>query len=248
MLIYKNLFHSIGLVIITMISSGYAFSQNIGYVKIDASNKHSVSVATDKMKQIKLDAGNRTLSMAVFFDHSQGGSEDKKQSNVCNLFEQGLLTFFDVRDRKDIEQKISSSALNTLANDIDFIILFSDLSFDKGYKVSKYNKKKFLWSEEYDVPEELGQEYTFKGITLNGKIIRVKDNTLLGSFMLDFVPCSDGQGCPFILKKGGSGHLLANVNTKQILLQEIDNTQDNMDEFVKKSASTIAKILKNSIQ
>ncbi|MGL6021946.1 MAG: hypothetical protein ACRC0A_02420 [Chitinophagaceae bacterium] len=224
------------------------FSQKIGYVKINAPTKPNISIAADKMKQIQAEAGDRTLSLAVFFDNSKGLSEDKNQAHICNLFEQKLLTFFDVRDRKEIKEKLVSSPLKELSNNVDFIVVFSDLSFDKNYKVSKYNKKKFAWSEEYNLPEDLGQEYNFKGITLNGKVIRAKDNTLLGSFMLDFVPCSEEQGCSFILKKGGSGPILSNVNTKKILPPEVDLTQDSMDEFITQSASFVAQILKNSIQ
>lgn len=145
---------------------------------------------------------------------------------------------FIVRDRalyqKILDQNISTdySKIKELTN-TDLIIELV------GYDIVNFNTNTY-----YDKKNNLktsDANFTLKGSKIEFKLIRVKDNDLVGSYTFYFTPCT--SGCTYMFDNYGRLYSI-NIKGKAISQPYEFVSNDQLEEFIKVSTQYLIEELK----
>lgn len=160
------------------------------------------------------------------------------KSQIYNTIEKELAKAdFIVRDRalyqKVLDQNIVSdySKIKELTN--------TDLILELvNYENINFNTNKYIDAKGRD--KTIDGNFTLKGVKIEFKLIKVKENDLVGSYSFFYSPCSDG--CKYTFDS--NGNLYANNNRKKMTMPYEFVSSDNLEDFFKSCAKRLINELK----
>jgi hypothetical protein len=173
---------------------------------------------------------------AVVRNSVAGGSGVSSNSNatrIVTLMESGLLrNKIDVRDRALFDRVLTSYSQNNQSinymelgekTQTDLLFEITDYTIDDYYEVKTYTVgSREIPFNNYSIPDDsdpkgkrkilVKPSYEFRGMSIEIKVIVLKDNTIGGTYKYFYVPCSEEDGGCEIISFGGY-----NLRTRQFI-------------------------------
>ncbi|WP_128548727.1 hypothetical protein [Larkinella soli] len=179
-------------------------------------------------------------------DSRSGAVPSETETIVCNAIEKQLFRAgFNVRDRtlfNEVLRKagdIDYTTVNGLT-DTDLILELVKLNTRIPYITSKYYQQKKSGEVEKEIPDPKNN-ITLYGGQVEFKLIHIRTNQVLGSYLFNYVPCL--EGCPYEIQSDGSLQRAASTARSGPPEQ---NRPDYLERFVTRATQQLVQAMKQT--
>lgn len=241
--VYLNFLFFI-IIILVLNSCGGRLKQ--AYVKISPIESQ-VNVDRTRIQEIRARKGTKANVLVRFYNPRQL-DEKPEETLIANAIERKLFKAANVKNRNFVNEVLSTGG--AALNDIMFmlkpdILVKLTLQSDE-VKVNKCQLIKNAKKKKYK-EKPLSNFYKFNTVMVQAQIIDNSNSSILGNFTYYFVPCSEGLGTKFYVKKERGGYALmmddkTQYNTRQSIQKIYDVVENGMPEFDKYTTEMMNKL------
>lgn len=216
------------------------------YIKIPSMTP-SINVDPTKVEDIRLKKGSKSNVLVRFYNPRQL-DEKPEETLVANTIERKLFLKSNIKNRNFINEVLTTGGAGL--NDV-MIMLQPDILVKLTLQedVIKVNKCELIKNDKKKKYKEkrLANTYSFATATIQAQIIDNATSSIMGNFTYYFIPCSEGSGKKFYVKKESGGYVLMQdkktpYTTRQPVIKLYDVVEDGMPEFEKYTTEMMNKL------
>lgn len=226
--------HSLGILIVSIFVFGVVASSS-SYYTVKFSPKESDIFTKENFKNYMKSTPNPTIVVRVPEGVSSSLTKSNfSKNNIYNTVEKELgRKGFVVRDRALFEKVIESGSINyeSISSSTNTELILELISFDK----EKYFTNKYFTQDGKE--KTSSREFTYEGIKVEFRLVKVKENDVVGSYTFHYAPCL--QGC--IVKSSSSTNELLFGDSADSKKPYEGITQDEVEVFFKECTQNLIK-------
>ena len=174
------------------------------------------------------------------------GMKKESEALVCNAIEKQLFrSGFTVRDRSLFNNvfpktgNIDYTTVNSLT-DTDLILELVQFNPRIPYSTNKYFQKTKKGEVERTIADSKNSLTLYGGV-VEFKLIQVRTNELVGTYLFNYVPCLDG--CPYEIQSDGS---LTRTNSTGATHTDEQSQADYVERFTTRATQQLVQAIKQT--